>query len=50
MENGKGMEKWEDKRDFNFSNLCLVGWKHRKMRKMSLYKFTYKPLIIIIII
>ena len=33
MENGEGMEKWEDRRNFNFSNLCLVGvetWKDEK--------------------
>ena len=25
IENGEMMEKWEDKKDFNFSHFCLVG-------------------------
>ena len=34
IENGKRMEKWEDKKDFNFPYLCLVGrvekWRDEK--------------------
>ena len=47
---GKG---WKSGRieEILISLICVwLGWKHGKMRKMSLYKFTYKPLIIIIII
>ena len=33
--NGERMEKWEDKKDFNFPHLCLVGrmekWKDEKL-------------------
>ena len=25
MENREGMKKWEDRRDFNFPQLCLIG-------------------------
>ena len=32
-----GVEKWNDKKDFNFSSFCL--WKNREIKKMSLYKF-----------
>ena len=34
------MEKWKDKKDFNFSPFCLV-----RNGKVSLYKFTYTPLL-----
>ena len=39
------MEKWEDRKDFNFS--FLFGWKQKSevMEKMNLYKFTYIPLL-----
>ena len=37
---------WEDKRDFIFSILCLVGGgKMKGWEKMSLYKFTLMPLL-----
>ena len=39
------MEKWEDRKDFNFSSFCLVEWKSGEMEKVSLYKFTYIPLL-----
>ena len=41
-----GVEKWEDKKDFNFFPFCLVGsgnvegWK-----KVSLYIFIHIPLL-----
>ena len=47
---GKG---WKSGRieEILISLICVwLGWKNGKMREMSLYKFTYKPLIIIIII
>ena len=25
IDNGEGMEKWGDRRDFNFPHLCLAG-------------------------
>ena len=37
---------WEDRRDFIFSILCLVGGgKMKGWEKMSLYKFTHMPLL-----
>ena len=42
---GKG---WKSGRieEILISLICVwLGWKHGKMRKMSLYKFTYKPLM-----
>ena len=34
------MEKWEDRKDFNFSHFCLV-----KSEKVSLYKFMHISLL-----
>ena len=39
------MEKWEDKKNFNFSHFCLVGVEKRRDGKASLYKFTHTPLL-----
>ena len=31
------MEKWEDRKDFNFPHLCLIGGgKVERLKKMSL--------------
>ena len=40
------MEKQKDRKDFNFSYF-LFGWewKNEGMKKVSLYKFTYIPLL-----
>ena len=41
-----GVEKWEDRKYFNFSHFCLVGSeKSGGMEKVSLYKFTYTLLL-----
>ena len=41
-----GVEKWEDRKYFNFSHFCLVGSeKSGGMEKVSLYKFTNIPLL-----
>ena len=46
IENGGRMEKWEDRKDFNFPYFCLVkNEKSRRMKKVSLYKFTHVPLL-----
>ena len=40
------MEKWENRKDFNFPLLCFVGGvEHGKMKKVNLYKFTQIPLL-----
>ena len=40
------MEKWEDRKNFNFLIFCLVeSEKVEKLKKMSLYKFTYMSLL-----
>ena len=40
------MEKWEDRKDFNFFPFYLVGnGKSGEMEKVSLYKFTHTPLL-----
>ena len=40
------MEKWEDRKDFNFPLFCFVGGVERgKMKKVNLYKFTQIPLL-----
>ena len=36
------MEKWEDRKDFNFSLFCLVGVEKWREEKTSLYKFNIK--------
>ena len=36
IENSERMEKWENRKDFNFSHFCLV-----RSEKVSLYKFTH---------
>ena len=41
----EGVEKWKDRKDFNFSHFCLVGSGSEKMDKVSLYKFTHTPLL-----
>ena len=40
------VEKWEDRKDFNFPLFC-VGWEWKSwgIKKVSLYKFTYIPLL-----
>ena len=43
-----GVEKWEDRKYFNFSHFSLVGtWKRKSegMKQMSLHKFTRIPLL-----
>ena len=53
IKNEKLIEKWKNKRDFNFSHLCLVEWVENLFvllrekwedRKYSRYKFTFMPL------
>ena len=40
------MEKWENRKDFNFPLFCFVGGVERgKMKKVNLYKFTQIPLL-----
>ena len=40
------MEKWEDRKNFNFPPFCLVGsGKVEGWKKMSLYKFTHITLL-----
>ena len=40
------MEKWEDKKDFIFSPICLVvSGKVERWKKMSLNKFTHLLLL-----
>ena len=42
IKNRERIEKWENRRDFSFSHLCLVsGGKVEGWKKMSLYKFTH---------
>ena len=44
--NGEGIKKLENRRDFNFSYLHLVGsGKVERLKKMSLYKFAHMPLL-----
>ena len=40
------MKNWENKKKFNFSHFCLVmSEKVERWNKVSLYKFTHKPLL-----
>ena len=40
------MEKWEDRKYFNFFPFCLVqSEKNEGMKKVSLYKFMHTPLL-----
>ena len=44
--NGEGIKKWENRRDFNFSYLHLVGsGKVERLKKMNLYKFAHMSLL-----
>ena len=46
IENDELMEKWEDRKDFNFSHFCLVeSEKVDEWKKKSLCKFTHIPLL-----
>ena len=41
-----GVEKWEDRKYFNFPYFCLVETKKvKRWKKISLYKFNYIPLL-----
>ena len=41
------MKKWEYRKNFNFPNFWLVGWKCKNggIEKVSLYKFMRIPLL-----
>ena len=39
------IEKWEDRKIFNFPHVCLVEWKSGGMEKVSLHKFAHIPLL-----
>ena len=38
-----GVEKWEDRKNFNFSFLFGWEWKSEMMEKMSLYNLFIHP-------
>ena len=45
IKNGEMIEKWEDRKNFNFSHFCLVGSEKVENIKNEFVTFTYIPLL-----